>query len=103
MTPVYLALASVCALLAAAVAGHDAATRDRPWGRVAVGVGGATAVGCGGALLSSDWLVTSYAAVTGGPLVVTSPREVFALVVGVVALVAVLSGYGALSRFRPTG
>ncbi|WP_324759169.1 hypothetical protein [Haloarcula montana] len=105
MTPVFLALASLFALLAAAIAGSDAAARDRPWARVAVAVGGATAVGCGGVLAGSDTLVAGYTAVTGSPVVVTAPRDVFALVAGAVVLVTltVLSGYGALSRFRPVG
>jgi hypothetical protein len=105
VTPVFIALASLCTLFAAAIAGRDAATRGRPWARVAVGVGGATAVGCGGVLVASDSLVAAYATVTGGPAVVAAPREVFALVAVVAALVTglILSGYGALSRFRPVG
>ena len=103
MNLAFVAPALTFTLLAALVAGRDAAGRGAPWGRVAVAVGGVTLLGCGGVLLGSDSLVAAYAAVAGGPVVVTSPREVFALVSVVAALVTgvVLSGYGALSRSRP--
>ncbi|WP_135304006.1 hypothetical protein [Haloarcula amylovorans] len=102
MEPLSLVLAVAFALLAAIVAGFDAARRRQSWARAALAVGGVTLLACVGVAAADDTLLSMYAAVVGRPVVVTTPRAYLGLLVTVAAAVAVavLSGYGVLTRFR---
>ncbi|MBV0925121.1 hypothetical protein KTS45_13030 [Halomicroarcula limicola] len=102
MDPLLSVFAVAFALLAATVAGLDAARRGQSWAGTALAVGGATLLACSGVALADDALLAVYAAAVGRPLVVTTPRSYLGLLVAVAAAVtvAVLSGYGVLARFR---
>ncbi|MBX0295137.1 hypothetical protein [Haloarcula nitratireducens] len=103
MEPLSLVLSVAFALLAAVVAGFDAARRGQSWAGAALAVGSATLLACSGVALAADALLSVYAAAVG-PVVVTTPRAYLGLLVTVAAAVtaAVLSGYGVLARFRST-
>jgi hypothetical protein len=103
MNALFLALATSFTLLAALVAGRDAAGRGAPWGRVAVAVGGVTLLGCVAAVAGADSLVAGYRSLQGAPRVATTPQMAATLVAAVAAFVTgvVLSGYGALSWSGP--
>ena len=97
---------TLAALFAGAVgfaAGVDAARRDKPWLGPALGVGIVSFAASLGVVAADGILLSAYATVNGGALVVSTPRELLWLTVGATAAVAVvvLSGYGVLARRRP--
>ncbi|WP_254272076.1 hypothetical protein [Haloarcula marina] len=102
MNAFLLALAVGFAAVAAVVAGVDAARRGRSWLPATVAVGGTTVAASLVALSAESALLSGYATLTGGPVVVASPRELLAVLVGCLLLVAlaVLSGYSVVTRYR---